>query len=192
LGRNSTIPTIFDFCIQIDVSQLKRWGFLKPNTIVTGTVSFEKFFSSHVTVSFTAYNDPLQPYLELYYTIQGIEFHYRVYFHLQPSNLGNGFVWYFLCPYSNAKCRKLYLINGRFQHRTAHKEGYYQTQTLGMNDKFLIREFDKTLKAETAYSKMRGKFFRTHYKGKPTKRYLKFLEQIKAADGISQIDLMMK
>lgn len=33
----------------------------------------------------------------------------------EPSNLGNGTVWYFLCPYTGHKCRKLFWTVRRLQ-----------------------------------------------------------------------------
>ncbi|WP_454059743.1 hypothetical protein [Elizabethkingia ursingii] len=110
--------------------------------------------------------------MELEYLINGAKLNYLIYFELILSNLGKGLVWYFNCPLSGIRCRKLYLINGYFQHRAAYNKGYYQTQTLGTKDKYLVRQFDKLQKSNKAKSILYNKSFKPYYNSKPTKGYL--------------------
>lgn len=42
----------------------------------------------------------------------------------EPSNLGNGTVWYFLCPYTGHKCRKLFLDGKTIASRYAFSHIY--------------------------------------------------------------------
>lgn len=109
-----------------------------------------------------------------------------------PSNLGKGKVFYFNCRITGKRCKKLYLIGDYFQHRTAYSKGYYQTQTLGSKDKFLVRQFDALQRANKAKRILYSKYFKTHYNGKPTKRYLKLLKDIEAGGGISESELLMR
>lgn len=192
MGRHSDIPNIYDFCKQLSVSDLKKWNYLKPNRITEGVIRFTSFNYDILEVSIKVSTDIENPFIELKYLISGTELNYRVYFEFVPSNLGTGNIWYFSCPRSHTRCRKLYLINGYFQHRTAYNKGYYQTQTLGTKDKFLIRQSDKMTKANNAKSKLYSKNFKKHYNGKPTKQYLKLLKQIEAGGGISEAELLMK
>ena len=46
-----------------------------------------------------------------------------------PSNLGKGVVWYFICPFTWKRCRKLYLLDERFMHRSALPSEMYECQT---------------------------------------------------------------
>jgi len=107
-------------------------------------------------------------------------------------NRGNGKIWFFRCPFSNARCRKLYLIRGYFQNRTEHSKSFYQTQTVGTKDKYLIRQFDRLQKANKAEETIKRKYFKRFYNGKPTKRYLKLLKDFEAGAGISEAELFIK
>ena len=192
MGRHSNIPTLYDFCKTLSISDLKRWKYLKPNQIRSGTITFNSFYSGTSQVSIQVCTDLENPYTELNYTVNGTVINYRINFELLPSNLGKGFVWFFICPRSGNRCRKLYFIGTHFYHRSAYSFGTYQTQTLGTKDKFLIRQFDKMTKANNAKSKLYSKNFKKHYNGKPTKQYLKLLKQIEAGGGISEAELLMR
>jgi hypothetical protein len=191
MGRNSNLPLLLDFCKTISISDLISWKYLKPNRIITGTITFKNCNYETFEVSIMVCTEIGNPYLELDYTINGEFKIYRIYFELLPSNLGKGSVWFFICPRSDKRCRKLYFINNYFCHRSAYNFGTYQTQTLGTKDKFLVRQFDKMTKANKAKRKLKSKNFKKYYKGKPTKQYLKLLRQIEAGEGISEIQLLL-
>jgi len=192
MGRHSDIPILYDFCKQLSVSDLKKWNYLNPNRITKGVIRFTSSNYNILEVSIKVCTHNENPFIELKYSINGTELNYCIYFELTPSNLGTGNIWYFSCPRSNTRCRKLYFINGYFQHRAAYDKGYYQTQTLGTKDKFLIRQFDKLQKCNKAESQLHSKYFKRYYNGKPTKRYLKILKEIEAGNGISLTELMIK
>ncbi len=101
-----------------------------------------------------------------------------------PSNLGKGLIWYFLCPQTNRRCRKLYSIGGYFLHREAFNGCMYETQTQSKK----YRQLDKTLGAyfeiDNLYEELYKKNFKKTYAGKPTKRYLRIMEQIQKAESI--------
>jgi len=70
-----------------------------------------------------------QPYIELDYNYRDKPRNYKVYLTSTPSNLDKGKIWYFLCPHTNKRCRKLYSIGGYFLHREAFKNCMYQSQS---------------------------------------------------------------
>lgn len=191
MGRHSGIPILYDFCKQLSVSDLKKWNYLKPNRITEGVIRFTSHNCEILEVSIKVSTDIESLFIELKYSISGTELNYRIYFEFVPSNLGKGNIWYFLCPCTRTRCRKLYFIGGYFCHRSAYKLGYYQTQTLGTKDKFLVRQFDKLQKANNAKSQLHSKHFKKYYNGRPTKRYLKLLEQIELGVGISESGLLV-
>lgn len=190
MGRHSNLPVLYNFCKSLSISELKKWKYLKPEKYQKGTITFRSFNYDTLEVLISVYTDPDNPFMELEYLINGTKLNYSIYFELVPSNLGKGLVWYFNCPLSGIRCRKLYLINGYFQHRT-YKKGYYQTQTLGTKDKYLVRQFDKLQKSNKAKSELYNKYFKTHYNGKPTKRYLKLLQDIEDGEGVSEVELLL-
>ncbi len=61
------------------------------------------------------------PYTELDYKCDSEPIKYIIYLVSVPSNIGVGKVWYFLCPNTGKRCRKLYMINTYFLHRSAFK-----------------------------------------------------------------------
>lgn len=192
MGRHSYIPILYDFCKQLSVSDLKKWNYLKPNQLKEGVIKFTSHYYEIFEVVIKVSTDLVNPFIELKYSISNTEINYRINFEFLPSNLGKGNIWYFKCPRSNTRCRKLYFINGYFQHRTAYENGYYQTQTLGTKDKYLIRQFDKLQKSNKAKSQLNSKYFKRYYKGKPTKRYLKILEDIEAGQNIYEVNLFLR
>lgn len=100
------------------------------------------------------------------------------------SNLNKGEICYFICPKTNKRCRKLYLIDGYFLHREAFNGCMYETQTHSKK----YRQLDKTLgtyfKSDNLYSELYKKNFKKSYAGKPTKKYLRILEQIEKVERI--------
>jgi len=101
-----------------------------------------------------------------------------------PSNLGKGLIWYFLCPETNKRCRKLYSIGGYFLHREAFNGCMYETQTQSKKYRQLDKSLGAFFKTDDLYSQLYQKHFKKTYAGKPTKKYLRILEQIHKAEKI--------
>lgn len=120
-------------------------------------------------------------YLDLCYTIKGEQVSYSIKLTSAPANIGKGQVWYFICPSTGMRCRKLYLIEKYFVHRKAYRKIYYDSQTHSSIDRMLY----KFPKADKAQKLIQSKYFRKYYKGQPTKRYLKCLKQIQDANQTS-------
>ena len=120
--------------------------------------------------------------IELDYKYSDEPRNYKVRLVSIPSNLGKGLIWYFLCPETNKRCRKLYSIGGYFLHREAFNGCMYETQSKK------YRQLDKSLgaffKTDDLYSQLYQKHFKKTYAGKPTKKYLRILEQIQKAESI--------
>lgn len=96
-----------------------------------------------------------------------------------------GLVWFFVCPITGKRCRKLHLINGMYVHTSCIK-GYYRNNRPAW---FTESKFNEILKlkqaAINAEKQLSRKHFKSHYAGKPSKRYLKCLKQIESAKEIS-------
>ena len=190
MGRYSTIPDLFNECHTIDINDLSRWGYLKPNQSMNGTIKWSRNGNNTGSIGITVMNYSDVPYMELNYNYQQKPINYRVLLVSVPSNLGKGKVWYFLCPVTRKRCRKLYCIGGRFLHREAYTGCMYETQTYSKKNRYLFRQFNKHFGRDKAHEKIFSKHFKTHYAGKPTKRYQKLLKQIEASKGICLSSLM--
>ena len=99
-----------------------------------------------------------------------------------PSNLGKGHVWYFLCPLTGKRCRNLYLVGERFLHREAFTGCLYEKQTYSSSRRSLNKLFEKAFGAETLYAQLYKNHFKTHYAGKPTKRYERLMKKIRETE----------
>lgn len=120
-----------------------------------------------------------QPYIELNYLYGEQQQNYKIDLVSLPSNLGKGKVWYFRCPHTFKRCRKLYCVGGEFLHREAFKRCMYICQTESKH----YRAYDKTIcaifKIKKLYEKTNKKYFKNFYNGKPTKRFLKTMLKIR-------------
>lgn len=88
----------------------------------------------------------------------------------RKSNINNGLIWYFICPKTGKRCSKLYLYRGLFLHRSAIPCNYSEQNEARKYR--LIKRMFRTEMGMTADEMMKP-YFKTHYAGKPTKRYLK-------------------
>lgn len=184
MPKPHTFPTLYNEALQISISKLKEWEYLNPEQIKSGTITWSRNGSQTSSISIKVNTHSEQPYIELDYKYRDEPRNYKVRLVSLPSNLGKGLIWYFLCPHTNKRCRKLYSIGGYFLHREAFNGCMYETQTQSKK----YRQLDKTLGAyfeiDTLYSELYKKNFKKTYAGKPTKRYLRIMEQIQKAESV--------
>jgi hypothetical protein len=125
MGRYSTSPHLYDECLTLSTTKLKEWGYLGTETIKSSTVSWTR--GVHVSTISIRVNT-ISNYVLLDYSSNGEPKQYKVKLVTMKSNIGGGEIWFFLCPITKIRCRKLHLCNGIFAHRTVFK-GMYSSQT---------------------------------------------------------------
>ena len=184
MPKPHTFPTLYNEALQISISKLKEWEYLNPEQIKSGTLNWSRNGNPTGSISIQANTQSEQPYIELDYKYRDEPRNYKVYLTSTPSNLNRGEIWYFICPQTKKRCRKLYSIGGYFLHREAFNGCMYETQTQSKK----YRKLDKTLGAyfrtDDLYSQLYQKHFKKTYAGKPTKKYLRIMEQIQKAESI--------
>jgi len=184
MPKPHTFPTLYNEALQISISKLKEWEYLNAEQIKSGTITWSRNGNQTGSISIKVNTHSEQPYIELDYKYRVEPRNYKVSLVSMPSNLGKGLIWYFLCPQTNKRCRKLYSIGGYFLHREAFNGCMYETQTQSKK----YRQLDKTLGAyfrtDDLYSQLYQKHFKKTYAGKPTKKYLRIMEQIQKAESI--------
>jgi len=184
MPKPHTFPTLYNEALQIHISKLKGWGYLNPEQIKSGTLNWSRNGNPTGSISIQVNTHSEQPYIELDYKYRDEPRNYKVYLTSTPSNLNRGEIWYFICPQTKKRCRKLYSISGYFLHREAFNGCMYETQTQSKK----YRQLDKTLgayfKSEQLYNELYKKNFKKSYAGKPTKKYLRIIEQIQKAESI--------
>lgn len=172
MPRSATYPTLFDECKSISIADLKRLKYLLPESFLGGTISWTRLGEKTGSIGIRVYTDTDFPYVELDYKCNGEPIKYRINLEQQTSNLGKGIVWYFNCPQTGKRCRKLHLVQGYFFHRTAFRGCFYEKQVESKYWRFLDRSaLGREFKLESLLEKRHKKYFKTHYAGKPTKRF---------------------
>ena len=184
-----TFPTLFDETLQISVSKLKGWGYLVPGQIKSGTLNWSRHGENTGSISITANTQNIHPYIELNYKYKDEPRKYKVYLTSTRSNLDLGEIWYFVCPQTKKRCRKLYSIGGYFLHREAFNGCMYETQTQSKKYRELEKTFGAFLRTDMISDELYKKHFKRTYAGKPTKRYLRIMRKIEAAENIPYKDI---
>jgi hypothetical protein len=184
MPRPHTFPTLYNDALQVHISKLKEWGYLESGQTMKGTITWSRNGNPIGSISIKVDMRSEQPYIELDYNFKNEPRNYKVCLTSTRSNLNRGKLWYFNCPQTNKRCRKLYLIGGYFLHREAFNGCMYESQTQSKKN----RQLDKTLGAyfrtDELYNQLYQKHFKKTYAGKPTKRYLRIAERLNRLEEI--------
>lgn len=125
MGRYSTSPHLYDECLQLSTTMLKEYGYLNENQLHSGVISWTSIHSiSKITIRVNTFKN----IVTLDYSVRGAPKKYDIKLVTMNSNIGDGKIWFFICPFTNKRCRKLYLGSEYFAHRTAYT-GMYSGQT---------------------------------------------------------------
>lgn len=192
MGRWSTYPTTVESCITLSISDLKRLGFLGAcigvKSCNVNTSRNEQVIASYrITVDSNIYS----PSIKFSYNCDDEEIHYTIKMIAVESNLGKGLRYYFVCPNTNEQCIKLYKPPREkyFLHRKAFKL-VYQSQLKSKFERSFDSVLGSALKIEKEYEKNYTKWSKTHYKGEPTKWYVKLNKMEHKASLIDPRSLM--
>jgi len=185
MPKPCTFPTLYNEVLQLNISKLKDWGYLEPKRIKSGSIDWSRNGKRTASISIIANIRSEKPYIELDYKYKDKPRKYKVYLTSVRSNLNLGEIWYFLCPQTNKRCRKLYSIGGYFLHREAFKGCMYKTQTKSKKSKEFDRFFNFALGTDDLFGNTQKKHFKKTYAGKPTKKYLRIMQKIEQAESIT-------
>lgn len=184
MPKPQTFPTLYDDLKTVSISFLTKHGYLKPNKQQSGTITWSRNGNKTGSISISVNTQSENTCLELNYKYNETPINYRVQLVSVPSNLGNGLVWYFICPYTGKRCRKLYLADTYFYHRSAFRGCMYEVQTYSKNFRELNKRFKTYFQKSENYEQLYKKHFKKQYAGKPTKKYLKLTKQVQRAESI--------
>lgn len=168
-------------CNTVSITKLKEWGYLN-NGIKSGVIKWSISGEVHSRIGIKSTILEHVQYITLAYTQNGESINYNVRLISIPSNLGKGEIYYFLCPSTGKRCRKLYCNSKYFLHREAFRYFYYDKQIESKKSRDLHSVFDRVFLKDEVYNEIYSKHFKTHYNGKITKRYKKILDKIKLAE----------
>ena len=179
-----TYPTVLDHVKQLSISKLKKWDYLELGSMKAGTLRWSR--NGQEIGSISIYSDMTadQPFIKLSYKTNDEPVNYRVHLVSVPSNLGRGNLWYFKCPHTGKRCRKLYGAGKYFLHREAYPEAMYESQTYSKHQRELDQYFSLYGSLDDLYEELYSKGFTTHYNGKPTKRYKEIMSKIEQIENM--------
>lgn len=182
MPRFANYPTTFNDCLTIEIKNILAWGYLRVDYNNSGAITWSRNGVKHSSISIRSDNTEYSKSLILDYTSNGLPLNYRINVISVPSNLGKGEHYYFICPSTGKRCRKLYLHSGYFCHRDAFRGMMYESQIVSKKTRDLYKIFDRVYLGDEVYFERYKKYFKTHYNGKPTKRYLKLENRIRISE----------
>ena len=188
MPKPHTFPTLLNSVLQLKISVLKRDQFLVPGTIRSGTLSWSHNGNKTASIGITVNMASAPPYVELDYKYRNIPRNYQVRLISVPSNLGNGEIWYFLCPNTGKRCRILYCIGGYFLHREAFRGAYYDSQIRSKKMRYYDKMFGALYQTDKLYDELHKPYFKPYYNGQPTKRHIRINKKLHEADRVSVED----
>ena len=189
MPKPHTFPTLYDEVKTVSISFLTKHGYLKPNQLKAGSVHWSRNGENIGSISIEVCTFYENRYLELDYKCNQQPVKYRVQLVSAISNLGKGFVWYFVCPKTGKRCRKLYLADTYFYHRSAFRGCMYEKQTQSKKSRYLDQTLGEYFRSDQLYEQLYKKHFKKQYAGKPTKKHLWLIERINKAESINIRDL---
>lgn len=195
MGRNSTGAQTVNAIQRLEISKLKALGYFDYfKRGQYGSHTQRMSWSNGSVIGIETHHTPESSYLILDYNVTdnrtGVKtvMKYKVQIEFKPSNLGKGFVLYFICPVSFRRCRILYRAYGSqyFKAREAYKNRiYYEAQKNSKQYRLIDRFNTVRYKVESiCESKKRNQ---TTFKGKPTKQSLKFESLIKKYERLDEL-----
>lgn len=191
MPKPTSCPVLIDQCKNVSISFLKQHGYLNKNKGKSGVITWSNQYEKTGSISIFTDIDNEDGYLELDYKSGQKSINYKVRLATIQSNLGKGVIWYFICSQTGKRCKKLHLVDGYFYHRSAFSGWMYDKQTESKKNRFSGKLFDKWQAAYNASKEIRRKHFKKQYNGKPTRLYLKYLQQIDVGQGIGLEALLM-
>jgi len=187
MSKFPTFPVLYDEVLQLSITDLKKIEYLKDSYIKKGKITWGINGEETSSISIKTNTISKNQYIELDYNYNGTPKNYKIHLVSIPSNLGIGKIFYFKCPVTKRRCRKLYLVNGYFLHRNAFK-GMYKKQTESKSWRKMSRDLENYYGLDDLYEQIYSKHFRTHYAGKPTRQYVRLMKKIEKSEELKSSD----
>ncbi|WP_020594592.1 hypothetical protein [Spirosoma panaciterrae] len=182
MARFPTFERNFSDLKKLTLADLKRLGLLVPKHRATSTIRWTRRGETTGTIGVAVSLSGTGGYVELEYTYNNQDqINYRINLVQQPSNLGKGQVWYFICPLTGERCRALYQVGKYFASRKAQPRTLYESQTYSKHYRWLDKVYGPMFKAEKAYEELYKPYAKKHYRDKLTPKARKVMKWERAA-----------
>jgi hypothetical protein len=157
-------------CLTISITDLKKKSFFNNHrTVEIFNLTKNNAFCLIVKVELIlAENERYLKFTHISETEINKIVSYKVNMISIASNIGNGYVTYFVCPNTGKHCRKLYNCGSTFQHRQSTGLMYAQQAIKQPISCAYYLSNEQRNEPNT-------KYFKKYYKGNYTKRYFRIL-----------------
>jgi hypothetical protein len=168
MPRRRTDPPTTDFTQKIQLTDLRRWGFLQPGHYAFTLTLYNPYTgaqSGQVSCELSMLD--ASGWLRLSYSVNETPYNYLIQLEAVASNLGRGVYYLFLCPLSGRRAKTLYWCPGApyFAHR-AELGVKYETQYVAGIFGAVVPFYKRSIQAQRALERPRRKRW---YAGKPTR-----------------------
>lgn len=157
-------------CLTLKIADLKKKGLFRNHKKVE-VIKLTKNNGLYLSVDVEIVLDENGKHITLTHAIKteiNKTVSYKISMIAIPSNLGKGFVTYFVCPSTGKHCRNLYSCGGKFLHRDV--TGLLYAQQAKKQPISCAYYLSKEQRNEP-----NTKYFKKYYKGGFTKRYFRIL-----------------
>jgi hypothetical protein len=177
MPKPPTDPPIINNLLNISIRRLRQRGLLHRDGPTEAELNWANAFTKEVThsIGIVVFTRTSNPYISLNYSIGKEDYNFSIPMVKVLSNLRKGHVWYFLCPKTNRKCSKLFLLDSDFVSRKAVLEagGVYQCNLRQMRYRTMQNENKRIMRLIETIKEPLKPYFMGEYNGRPTKRQLR-------------------
>src|SRR5690606_6313544 len=185
MAKTPTFPALVSDTFCVDLSVLKDWGLLKPFLKSEGVYNDIRDGYQKGSISFFL-DTGAMPYCILSGNYRGIPFENTIKLAVKNSNLipqhGKftklSKIYYFICPITGKRCRKLYVMGAQFG--CAKALNFYYSQQIKSKKQFVFEAVYKSIGGlERLMEEKYAPRIRRSYNGKITRRYKALLKREK-------------
>ena len=179
MPKPATYPTLIENEKTLKVSTLSKCKALKPGQETSITTGWTSKRGNDLDILITCKMELRNERIILdYIDFKGNTVKEMIYLTSTPANIGNGLIWWFICPYTHTRCRNLIFINGYFMHRSNLVNAMYSTQSNSRYWRTLFKLKPDIPTVEKIFEQPYQPYYKRYYNGKITKRYKKYLDTL--------------
>lgn len=176
-------PVILDYLIGLHISSLNKAFALKRvakttkhlNLYCSNPITAKKQIVASVLITVNI-DSSTNDYAIIEYCINGVLKRQTIDLIAKRIKLTTGYEFFFKCPLTGKRSRKLFLHKNIFVSKQAIPNACYLSQMQPVKYRDTIRDLKRIIKHQNAVKEGSTKYFMKMYKGTPTKRYLRVIE----------------
>lgn len=183
MPKPTTYPLLIEQEKTLTTGYLSKCGYFKTKYKATGYTGWTSNRTKDLDISIISIMEKDKERVILnYIDFDNIKVKQTIYLTSKASNLGNGLIWFFICPFTGATCRNLIFVSNRFMHRSNLINAMYGTQSESKYWRKIFQLMPNIPTVNKILDEPKKPNYKKYYKGKLTKRYKKYLSTIQQWD----------